>query len=82
MFTHFWGAWVALLVKCLPTAQVMIPGTWDQALHGAPCFCLPLLLPLFVLSLSNKSIKSFFKKCSLISFSYLLNLASAQGQNP
>ena len=29
------GAWVAQLVKCLPLAQVMIPGSWDQALHGS-----------------------------------------------
>ena len=35
-------AWVAHLVKCLPTtAQVMIPGSWDGAsaepLHQTPC---------------------------------------------
>ena len=26
---HFQGAWVARLVKHLPLAQVMIPGSWD-----------------------------------------------------
>ena len=40
------GAWVAQLVKCLPSAQVMIPGFWDQALHRAPCLAGSLLLPL------------------------------------
>jgi len=53
-----WGAWVAQLVGRLPSAQVMIPGSWDQAPHRAPCSAgslllpLPLLLPLLVLSLS------------------------------
>ena len=27
------GAWVAQLIKRLPSAQVVIPGCWD----GAPC---------------------------------------------
>ena len=27
------GAWVAQSVKYLPSAQVMISGSWDQALH-------------------------------------------------
>ena len=59
---HGRGAWVAQLVKGLPLAQVMILGSWDQALNWAPCsvgsLFLPLLLPLLVhmlsLSLSNK----------------------------
>ena len=41
----FWGTWVAQSVKHLPLAQVMIPGSWDPALHQAPLL-LPLLLPL------------------------------------
>ena len=40
------SAWVALWVGHLPLAQVIIPGTWDQALHGAPCSSGSLLLPL------------------------------------
>ena len=48
--------WVAQSVKCLPSAQVMISGSWDQALHQAPCSAGSLLLllplPLLVLSLS------------------------------
>ena len=57
-------AWVAQSVKCLPLAQIMILGSWDQALNPASCsvenLLLPLLLllPLFVLarslSLANK----------------------------
>ena len=52
------GAWVAQLVKRLPLAQVMNPGSWDRTLHGAACSAgnlflpLPLLLPLLVLSFS------------------------------
>ena len=51
------GAWVAQSVKCLPSAQVMIPGSWDGAPRQAPCSVgslllpLPLPLPLLVLSL-------------------------------
>ena len=40
------GAWVAQLVKHLPSVQVMIPGSWDQAPHWAPCSVGSLLLPL------------------------------------
>ena len=53
-------------VKHLPLAQVMVPGSSDQALHQAPCSvgCLllhfVLLLPLLVLSLSQ--IKYFLKE--------------------
>ena len=56
------GTWVAQSVKHLPSAQVMIPGSWDGALHWAPCspgsLLLPLPLPLLVhfLSVSNQSI--------------------------
>ena len=57
------GTWVAQLVKLLPSAEVMISGSWDQAPGWAPCsagsLCLPL--PLLVhptsscdISLSNK----------------------------
>ena len=56
------GTWVAQLVKHLPLAQVMIPGSWDQALHPAPFsagslllpFPLPAALPTYGFSLSNK----------------------------
>ena len=45
---QFGGPWVAQWVKCLPSAQVMISGSWDQALCRALCFAgsLLLLLPL------------------------------------
>ena len=32
-----WGVWVAQLVKQLPSPQVMIPGSWDQAPSQALC---------------------------------------------
>ena len=35
-----------LSIKQLALAQVMIPGSWDQALHWAPCSARNLLLPL------------------------------------
>ena len=53
-------AWMAQLVKHLPSAQVTIPGSWVQAPHWTPCsggrLLLRLPLPLLVLSfsLSNK----------------------------
>ena len=31
------GCLVAQLVKPLPSAQAMIPGSWDPAPHQAPC---------------------------------------------
>ena len=40
------GTWVAQLVKRLPSAQVMIPGSWDRVLNQAPCSVGCLLLPL------------------------------------
>ena len=49
------GAWVAQMVKCLPSAQVVIPGSWDGAPHRAPCsagrLLLSLPLPLLVFPL-------------------------------
>ena len=42
---RMWGAWVAQLVKRLPSAQVMVPGSWDRAPHRAPCSAGSLLLP-------------------------------------
>ncbi|VCX42949.1 unnamed protein product, partial [Gulo gulo] len=33
-------------VDCLPPAQIMIPGSWDRALHQAPCSGGSPLLPL------------------------------------
>ena len=44
-FYLFRGAWVAQMVKHLPSAQVMIPGSWDRALHRASCLEGSLLLP-------------------------------------
>ena len=45
------------VVKCLPLAQVMIPGSWDQIPHQAPqgslLLPLPMSLPLSV-SLMDK----------------------------
>ena len=37
---------VAQSVQHLPSAQVMIPGSWSQAPHRAPCSVGSLLLPL------------------------------------
>ena len=50
------GAWMAQLVKCLPLAQVMIPGSWDGVLSHVPGGNLPLPLSplLLMISLSNK----------------------------
>ena len=63
--TKYGGTWVAQSVKHLPLAQVMIPGSWDQAPHWAPfsegSLLLPLPLPLpaappaYVLSLSQSN---------------------------
>ena len=48
------GAWVAHRAKRLPSAWVMIPGSWDQAPHQAPCSARSLLLPLPLPLPSNK----------------------------
>ena len=60
------GTWVAQWVKPLPSAQVMISGSWGQAPHRALCsagsllppLSLPASLPACALCLSNKWIKS------------------------
>ena len=72
---------MAQSVKRLPSAQVMISGSWDGAAHWAPCSVGSLLLPLplsllvlFSLSLSNKGIKFFLK----ILFIYLTEITSRQ----
>ena len=44
------GTRVTQSVGCLPSAQVRIPGSWDQALHRAPCSERSLLLPLPLLA--------------------------------
>ena len=46
-----WGTWVAQSVERVPSAQVMIPESWDWPHIGAPaqreaCFSLSLCLPL------------------------------------
>ena len=59
---HYRGAWVAHRVKPLPSAQLMISGTWDQAPHRALCsagsllpsLSLPVSLPTYDPCLSNK----------------------------
>ena len=56
---HLGAPWVAQSVKCLPSAQVLTPGSWDGAPGHAPCLAktlllLPLLVLSFSLSLSNK----------------------------
>ena len=40
------GTWVAQWVKPLPSAPVVIPESWDQALHRALCSAGSLLPPL------------------------------------
>jgi len=50
------GAWVAQLVRQLPSAQVIVLESRDRVPHRAPCsagsLLLPLPLPPLVLSLS------------------------------
>jgi len=43
---HLMGAWVAQLVRRLPSAQVMILESLDRVPHRAPCSARSLLLPL------------------------------------
>ena len=63
----WWGTWVAQWVKHLPSAQIMIPGSWDGAPHGDPCssgnllLLLPLPLSLLMLSLSLSQINKILK---------------------
>ena len=56
------GAWVAQLVKHLPTAQVMISGSWDPVPGQAFCSAGTLLLPLPLLSLPLSLINKLFVK--------------------
>ena len=72
---RWWDTWVAQSVKHLPSAQVMISGSWDGALGQAPCSVGSLLLPPplppaceLSLSLSNKIIRSFYFKGEVAPF--------------
>ena len=70
---------MAQLVKHLPSAQVMILGSWDQTPHWVSCSARSLLLPLplplpilLMLAISNKLLnlvrKRFGEKMQGISF--------------
>ena len=50
-------AWEVQLVKHWPSAQVMIPGSWDQTPHRAPCSLGSLLLPSHSPCLCARSVK-------------------------
>ena len=72
---HTWGAWVAQLVRHLPSTQVIIPGSWDpedSLLSRGVCFSLSLCLSPCSCSLSqiNKNIQKT-KKERYIFFSIL-----------
>jgi len=60
------GAWVAQLVQRLPSAQVMVPESWDRVPHRAPGSAGSLLLPLtlspLMLFLFLSQINKVFKK--------------------
>ena len=60
-------AWVAQLVKHLPSAQAMIPGSWNQVLHRAPCSVGSLLLlpPAYTCELCLSQINKIFKKIKI-----------------
>ena len=53
----FRGTWVPQLVKLLSLAQVMIPGSWDQAPRLDLCSVGSLLLPLFLSPMLMLSLK-------------------------
>lgn len=72
---RLWGTWVALLVKhqTLGFAQVMILGSWDLALHWAPCSVpsqLEILLP-FLSLLSTLPLFWCVRRLSQINTSFL-----------
>ena len=80
-----WGAWVAQLVKHLPSAQILIPGvlglspTWRSLLRRGGCFSLCLCpSPHHICSLCLSQIKSFKKKSlnPMIVFKALYRLAN------
>ena len=60
---------MARSIKHLPSAQVMISGSWDQALHQAPCSVVCLLLSLSLCSSPCSCSLSFsvskINKCNL-----------------
>ena len=62
---------MAQSVKHLPSAQVMIPESWDGAWHGAPCSVGSLLLPLPLAAahaLSLSQINKIFLKNTIVQF--------------
>ena len=63
-----WDTWMAQSVKWLPSAQVRISGSWDQAPHLAPCSmgaCFPhsACLQLPCLCAPCQINKTFKRKC-------------------
>ena len=57
---------------CLPSAQVVIPGFWDQAPCWAPCSARSLLLPL-PSGCAKKQIKIFKQKIKSIKAIHHIN---------
>lgn len=46
------GNWVAQFIKHVPSAQVLISGSWDRTIYRAPCSTGSLYLPLLLLILT------------------------------
>ena len=75
------GTWVAHWVEHLPSAWVVISGSWDGALCRAPCSVGSLLLPLLLPTACDVSLSCLSESLSLSQINKILKKRTKKENN-